>query len=82
MELWLAALVFIIVAIGAVVLLLHSRKKQKKHLLIVGICVLGAVLLILAAYIALTFLFLDKISSEAPPSDGLEAGRGEILSKI
>jgi hypothetical protein len=73
MELWLAALVFMIVATGAVVLLFYSRKKQKKHWLIVGVCVLGAVLLILAAYIALTFLFLDKISSEAPPPDSLES---------
>jgi RsiW-degrading membrane proteinase PrsW (M82 family) len=67
MELWLAALLFIIVATGAVVLLFYSRKKQKKRWLIVGVCALGAVLLILAAYIVLTFLFLDKISSEAAP---------------
>ncbi|MDR1603672.1 MAG: hypothetical protein LBS10_02615 [Gracilibacteraceae bacterium] len=71
MELWLAALLFIVVATGAVVLLFYSRKKQKKRWFIVGVCLLGAVLLILAAYIALTFLFLDKISSEEPPSDSL-----------
>jgi hypothetical protein len=72
MELWLAALLLVIVTVGAVTLLFYSRKKQNRRWLIAGICVLGMVLLILVVYITLTFLFLDAISSEAPP-DRLES---------
>ncbi|MDD4296167.1 MAG: hypothetical protein PHC69_04325 [Ruminiclostridium sp.] len=67
MELWLAALLLVIVTVGAVTLLFYSRKKQNRRWLIAGICVLGMVLLILVVYITLTFLFLDAISTEAPP---------------
>lgn len=72
MELWLAVLLLVIVIVGVVALLFYIGKKQNKRYLIVGICALGIVLFILVAYIVLTFLFLDTISSETPPPDRLE----------
>ena len=61
MELWLAVLLLILFAGGFSALLFYSSHKKKTRF-IVGLCILGAVLLALTIYIALTFLFLNGIS--------------------
>ena len=72
MTLEIAVALFVAVAISfAVVLVLLSKRKRKK-MLIAGACALGAALLVLAVYIAMTFLFLGAISSEDLPSEGSE----------
>jgi len=68
MELWLAALLFIVCVCGLAVFLLFCSRKKKKALLIIGLCVLGVLLLVLAAYIVLTIIFVDSASSKLPPS--------------
>lgn len=61
MELWLAVLLLIVFAGVFSVLLFYSSRKKKTHF-IVGFCILGAGLLALIIYIALTFLFLGGVS--------------------
>ncbi|HWQ75807.1 MAG TPA: hypothetical protein VN441_10860 [Syntrophomonas sp.] len=72
MELWLAVLLFIVFAGFFSVLLFFSSRKQKTRF-IIGSCILGAVLLALVLYIALTFLFLEGISSATMLSTALAA---------
>jgi hypothetical protein len=59
MPLGLAAALFVILAGSLSVLLCLSSQKKNKRRLIAVACVLGALLLALAVYIALTFLLLD-----------------------
>ena len=54
MELWLAVLLLIIFAGVFSALLFHSYRETKTRF-IVGLCILGAILLALIIYIALTF---------------------------
>jgi hypothetical protein len=61
MALGLAALLFVILAGSLSVLLYLSSRKKHKGWLVTGACVLGALLLMLAVYIALTFLFLEVV---------------------
>jgi len=62
MPLWLAA-VLVAVLIGGVSALavLAARREKNRAWLIAGACVLGALLLAFAGYIALTLLFLAAI---------------------
>ena len=67
MPLWLAALLFVIFAAGISILIIFTRRKGKKLWMIASIIALGAVLLAMSTYIALTFLFLDAADNQ--PSD-------------
>lgn len=73
MTLGLAAALFVVLAGGLTVLLYHASHKENKRRLIAGACVLGALLLALVVYIALTFLFLDAVSNESPPQGTTES---------
>jgi 4-amino-4-deoxy-L-arabinose transferase-like glycosyltransferase len=66
MPLGLAAALFVILAGGLSVLLCLSSQKRSKRRLIAVACVLGALALALAVYIALTFLLLDFFKRGAP----------------
>ncbi|MDR1620497.1 MAG: hypothetical protein LBS18_07545 [Clostridiales bacterium] len=61
MPLWLAALLFIVFAGALAIFLFLSARKKNKARLIAGACVIGAVLLALAGYIALTFVLVEGI---------------------
>lgn len=70
-ELWLAAILFVFAAMGLIAIAVLARRKAKRKWMIAGIISLSVILLALLAYILLTFVFLDAISSQ-PPDDLLE----------
>jgi uncharacterized RDD family membrane protein YckC len=61
MQLWLAALLVIVFAGALGILLFLLARKKNKAWLIAGACVIGAVLLALVGYIALTFVLAGGI---------------------
>lgn len=77
MELWVAGIALLIIAMGILVLIL-CREKIHKGLRIAVVCVLGVLFVAVLGYIALTFLFLNSLDS--PPLD-VSTASGKVLSE-
>jgi RsiW-degrading membrane proteinase PrsW (M82 family) len=61
MPLWSAVLIFIIIACGFLALLLLTDRKKKKVFLIAGSFIIGALLVSVIVYVALTFVLVEGI---------------------
>lgn len=66
MQLWMAGVLFVIVAAVLLILIALIRRKGKKIWTIAAIAVSGAVLLAVLIYVALAFIFLEAASNQPP----------------
>jgi len=68
MSLWMAAVLFVLVTAGLICIIVFARRKWKMAQIIASIAVLSVVLLMLLAYILLTFIFIDALNKQPPDS--------------
>lgn len=66
MQLWLAGVLFIIIAAVLAILIVLARRKGKKAWTIIAIAASGVVLFATLIYIVLAFIFLDAVSNQPP----------------
>ena len=66
MPLWTAAVLFFSVALGALVLLLQSRHKEKKPWMLAALIAAAVISLALASYMLLTLIFANAAQTSPP----------------